>query len=183
MAHRLWMLMVGTSSILMLWGSVEAKDRSVAKALTRTGPAVHEKRTRICADTDLLGNWRLVTFDSSYRFRNPQAPYLFPHQVFQYSPRGGLKSAHSLRPIPNEPERVFDSIPSGITYRVEQGGLVVLKANGHDEVVETWACRVVTQDYEERKRGPSMQPGDLVMTLLGANGQVLFVRHLRKAAT
>jgi len=176
------MLMVGASSVLMLWGAVEAKDRTVAKSLTRTGSAVHEERTRICADRDLLGNWRLVTFDSSYRFRNPRAPYLFPHQVFQYSPRGGLKSAHSLRPIPDGPDRVFDSIPSGMTYRVEQGGLVVLKTSGHDEAVETWACRVVTKDSEEPTRGPSMQRGDLVMTLLGANGQALFVRHLRKAA-
>lgn len=182
MTRWLWMLIVVGSASLAAWCPVEAKDRSVAKSLTRTGPVVQGDRTRTCAGTDLFGNWQLVTFDSSYRFRNPQAPYLFPHQVFQYSPQGGIKSAHSLRPILNRPDQVFDSVPSGMTYRVEQGGLVVLKANGRDEAVETWTCRVVTQDHEEPGRRTFMQRGDLVMTLLGTGGQALFVRHLRKAA-
>ena len=78
---------------------MEAKDHVAAKSLIATGSASRVNYARTCAGQDLLGNWQLMAFDSSYRFKNPQAPYLFRHQVFQYSKRGGAKSVHSLRPI------------------------------------------------------------------------------------
>lgn len=168
---------------VMDWCPVEAKDRPVAKSLTRTGLAAQVNSSRACADNDLLGNWQLLAFDSSYRFRNPQAPYLFPYQVFQYSNHGGAKSAHSRKPILDSPDQVFETVPLDMTYRVERGGRVVLKTRGHEEAVETWSCTVVTQDREARGGGTALQRGDLVMTLLGSNGQALFVRHLRKNAT
>ncbi len=166
----------------MGWCPVEAKDRSVAKSLTRTGLAAHGNSSRACAGHDLLGNWQLVAFDSSYRFRNPQAPYLFPHQVFQYSNQGGAKSAHSRRPIIEQPDQLFEAVPMDMTYRVEGAGRIVLKTKGHNEVVETWSCTVVTQDREAMGDGTDLQRGDLVMTLMGSNGQALFVRYLRKSA-
>ena len=164
------------------WCPAEAKDHAVAKSLTRTGLAGHGQFSRACAADDLLGNWQLVAFDSSYRFRNPQAPYLFPHQAFQYSQRGGVKSAHSLQPLSGDPDQLFEAVPSDMTYRVERKGRVVLKAKEHDETVETWSCRVITQDPEAMGDGTTLQRGDLVMTLIGSNGQGLFVRHLRKRA-
>jgi hypothetical protein len=122
-----------------------------------------------------------VTFDSPYRFRNPQAPYLFPHQVFQYSNRGAAKSAHSHRPIAGLPDTVFGTVPLEMTYRVEQGDVIVLKKNGPDQTVENWTCKVVTQDHEEGGGRISVKRGDVWLTLRGAEGQTLFVRHLRKA--
>lgn len=175
------LVVVGWGSV-MNWGPVEAKDHSIARSLTRTGPVFQVGYARTCTGHDLLGNWQLVAFDSSYRFRNPQAPYLFPHQVFQYSNRSGAKSAYSLRPIFGSPDKVFETVPLEMTYRVERRGRVILKMKGHDEPVETWSCKVVTQDHETVGRGSAMQRGDLVMTLLGTGGQALFVRHLRKSA-
>jgi hypothetical protein len=129
------------------------------------------------------GNWQLVAFDSSYRFRNPQAPYLFPHQAFQYSHRGvSVKSAHSLQPLSGDPDQLFEAVPLDMTYRVEGKGRVVLKTKEHDETVETWSCRVITKDPEGTGDQIMPQRGDLVMTLMGSHGQGLFVRHLRKRA-
>ena len=145
-------------------------------------PTAQGHALRSCAGEDVLGNWSLVTFDSSYRFQNPQAPYLFPYQLFQYSSERGAKSAHSRMPILGSPDRVFETVPQDMTYRVEQGGRVLLKIGGHDEVVEIWSCSVVTRDREARGGGSDLQRGDLLMTLLGRNGQALFVRHLRKQA-
>ncbi len=182
MARWIWALLIGGCVGAMGWSVVEAKDRPVAKSLTRSGPAVHERALRSCAGEDVVGNWNLVTFDSSYRYRNPQAPYLFPYQLFQYSSERGAKSAHSRRPILGSPDRVFDTVPPDMTYRVEQGGRVVLTAKGHAEAVEIWSCSVVTQDREARGGGNDLQRGDLLMTLIGRNGQALFQRHLRKQA-
>ena len=181
MTRWIGMLVVVGWVSMMCGVSVEAKDHSIAKSLTRIGPAVQVGYARACAGRDLLGNWELVTFDSSYRFRNPQAPYLFPHQVFQYSNHGGAKSAHSLRPILGNPDTVFETVPLEMTYKVERKGRLILKTKGHDEPVETWSCEVVTQDHETVGRGSAMQRGDLIMTLLGTGGQPLFVRHLRKS--
>ena len=164
------------------WCPVEAKDHAVAKSLPRIGLAGHGPSSRACAADDLLGNWQLVAFDSSYRFRNPQAPYLFPYQVFHYSQQGGAKSAHSLRPISGDPDQLFEAVPSDMMYRVEGKGRVLLKAKAHDETVETWACKVITQQAEAMADGTVLQRGDLVMTLMGSTGQALFVRHLRKRA-
>ncbi|MBP8116957.1 MAG: hypothetical protein KAY09_04420 [Nitrospira sp.] len=164
------------------WCPVEAKDHAVAKSLARTGLASLGQSSRACAADDLLGYWQLVAFDSSYRFRNPQAPYLFPHQVFHYSHQGGAKSAHSLRPISGDPDQLFEAVPLDMTYRIKGQGRVVLKARAQDETVETWTCRVITQDPAARGEGPTLQRGDLVMTLTGSHGQGLFVRHLRKRA-
>lgn len=121
-------------------------------------------------------------FDSSYRFKHPQAPYLFPYQVFQYSREHGAKSVHSRTPILQNPERVLEGVPLDLTYQVEQGGRVVLKTKGQDAVVEVWSCSVVGQDLRAKDDAIALRRGDLVLTLLGSHGQALFVRHLRKSA-
>jgi hypothetical protein len=181
MTRWLGILIVVAWVSVTAWGLVEAKDRSVAKSLARTGPVIGGY-ARPCRGGDLPGNWRLVTFDSPYRFRNPQAPYLLPHQVFHYSNQGGTKSAHSLRPILALSDKIFETIPLEMTYRVRRGGLVVLKKHGHEETVESWTCTVITEDHDEAGGRIFVKRGDLLMTLRGTEGQALFVRHLRKDA-
>lgn len=182
MTRWIGLLVVAGCVSMMSGRPVEAKDHSMAKSLTRTGSAVQVGYARACARHDLLGNWELVGFDSPYRFRNPQAPYLFPHQVFQYSNQGGAKSAHSLRPILDKPDTVFEAVPLEMTYQVERRGRLLLKTKGLDKPVERWSCEVVMQDRESMGLGRVLQRGDLIMTLLGTGGQPLFVRHLRKSA-
>ncbi len=182
MARWIWALLIGGCIGVLGWGPADAKDHSTAKSLTRTVPTAHGHALRSCAADDVLGNWSLVTFASSYRFRNPQAPYLFPYQLFQYTSERSAKSAHSRTPIPGSPDRVFETVPTDMTYRVEQGGRIVLKTEGRGEVREIWSCSVVTRDREAWEGGSDLQRGDVLMTLLGRNGQALFVRHLRKQA-
>ena len=173
-------LLTACCSIMFVSGSAAASDRPHAKSLTRSGVTVPATSLRSCADDDVLGTWSLVAFDSSYRFKNPQAPYLFPYQVFHYSPEHGAKSAHSRTPMLDSSERMFEGVPLDLTYQVEPGGRVVLKAKGQAAVVEVWSCSVVGEDSRAKIDGTALRRGDLVMTLLGSHGQTLFVRHLRK---
>ncbi len=163
-------------------GPVEAKDHSMAKSLIRTGSAIQAGYARSCTRRDVLDNRELVASNSPYRFRNPQAPYLYPHQVFQYSLQGGVKSAHSLRPILDKPDAIFEAVPVEMIYQVDRRGRLLHKAKGQDQPVERWSCEILTQDREARGLSRALQRGDLMMTLLGAGGQPLFVRHLRKSA-
>lgn len=183
MARWRWALLIAGCASMMAWGVTDAKDRPSGKSLTRPGLAVHAPSLRSCSGDDVLGIWSLVTFDSSYRFKKPQAPYLFPYQVFQYSREHGAKSAHSRTPILDSPDRVFEGVPLDLTYQVEQGGRVVLTAKGHAEAREIWACSVVTRKNQMSGSESDLQRGDLLMTLLGSDGQPLFMRHLRKSAT
>ncbi|MCE3224716.1 MAG: exported protein of unknown function [Nitrospira sp.] len=176
------LIVIGWMS-MMNGNPLEAKDHPIAKFLPRIGPAYHAGDVRVCEGRDLPGDWHLVTFDSSYRFRNPQAPYLFPHQLFQYSTHGGTKSVHSLRPILGRPDKIFQMVPLEMTYHVERNGRVILNTKGHDKPVEAWSCELVTRSRVTMESGSGLQRGDLIMTLLGSGGQPLFVRHLRKTVT
>ncbi len=180
MARWQWALLTACCSIMLATGSTVASDRPHAKSFTRPGLPASVSSLRTCSTDDLLGTWNLVTFDSSYRFKDPQAPYLFPYQVFQYSSDHGAKSAHSRRPMLDSPERLFEGVPLNLSYQVEPGGRVVLKTKGQDEAVEVWSCSVVGQDSQAKNDGTALRRGDVVMTLLGSHGQALFVRHLRK---
>ena len=182
MTRWIGLLLVAGCVSMMSGRPAEAQDHSIAKSLIRTGSAIQAGNARACARRDLLGNWELVAFDSPYRFRNPQAPYLFPHQVFQYSTRGAVKSAHSLRPILDKPDTIFEAVPVEMTYQVDHRGRLLHKAKGQDQPVERWSCEVVLQRREAIGSGNDMRRGDLIMTLMGTGGQPLFVRHLRKSA-
>ena len=179
MARWQWALLTACCAMILTSESTEATDRSHAKSLTRPGLSA-QASSRSCTGEDLPGTWSLVTFDSSYRFKNLQAPYLFPYQLFHYSREQGAKSAHSRTPILENSERVFDAVPLDLTYRVEPGGRVVLKTKEQDAVVEVWSCSVVGQNSRTKDDRTALRPGDVVMTLLGSHGQTLFVRHLRK---
>ncbi len=181
MARWRWALLIAGCATMIAVGLAEATDRPHAKSLTRPGLTAPASSSRSCTGEDLPGTWSLVTFDSSYRFKKPRAPYLFPYQVFQYSREHGAKSAHSRTPILDNPDRVFEGVPLDLTYQVEAGGHVVLTAKGKDAAVEVWSCSVVGQDSRVKDDYTALRRGDLVMTLLGRHGQALFVRHLRKS--
>ena len=180
MARSIGLFLVTGCWVIMCWCPAEAKDHPIAKSLTKTWSTIQSGHARVCAGEDLLGNWELIRFESSYQFKKPRAPYLFPHQLFQYSRHGGAKSAHSLHPIAGNPERVLAMVPSELTYQLTRGSRVVLTARGRHEPVETWSCEMVTRSRETVERESDLQRGDLIMTLVGSGGRPLFVRHLRK---
>ena len=138
--------------------------------------------SRFCQSQDLPGTWRLVKFDSQYQFKDSRAPYLLPHQLFHFAKGGGLKSVHSARPIEEAPHKVFARIPLVITYTLGRNGLVSVKAKGTAEAMETWQCVSITQDRDDEDRRFAMKRGDIVMTLVGKHGQIIFMRQLRKGA-
>lgn len=180
MARWQWALVIAGCATMIAGGQAEAKDRPHAKSLMPLGSTVPSSSLRSCSVEDVFGTWTLVTFESSYRFKLPQAPYLFPYQVFQYLPGHGAKSAHSRTPILESPDRVFEGVPLDLTYQVEQGGRVILKTKGQEAAVEVWSCSVVWQESRAKDEHSALRRGDLVMTLLGKQGQALFVRQLRK---
>ncbi len=159
--------------------SVEAGERSMypKSAFNFTWIKSH---SRPCKPVDLLGTWRLLTYDSPYRFKNPRAPYLQPHQLFQFTSDGGMKSAHSPVPIQEDPAQVFARIPSDMAFSLDRQGLVSVQAHGTAETKEMWQCVAITRDRHDGEHHPAMKRGDILMKLVGANGETMFMRQLRK---
>ncbi|MGQ0811091.1 MAG: hypothetical protein ACT4OO_07685 [Nitrospiraceae bacterium] len=138
---------------------------------------------RFCEPRDLVGTWRLVKFDSQYEFKDPKAPSLLPHQLFQFSADGGMRSAHSATAFDGDPTQVFQNVPPLITYGFERKGMVTVKAKAVGTASETWHCVTITESRNDEKHHVFMKRGDLVMTLVGKQGQRLFIRQLRKGGS
>ncbi|MDL1888643.1 hypothetical protein FBQ96_03495 [Nitrospirales bacterium NOB] len=167
-------------SLLLTVDLTEARDRLSASSAGAAKSAIEQQSLRLCVGSDLPGNWRLVQFGAPRRFKNSQAPYLFPHQTFQYSVEGSMRSVHSRQPIPDRLDRLFASVPSALSYRIDGAGRVVLTVDGQRTAVETWSCLVVSRGGYDQTQEMALQQGDLVMTLHGSQGQPLFVRQLRR---
>ena len=77
---------------------------------------------------------------------------------------------------------MFARIPLVITYTLGRNGVVSVKAKGTAEAMETWQCVTITQDRNDEDRRFAMKRGDIVMTLVGKHGQIIYMRQLRKGA-
>ncbi len=137
--------------------------------------------SRFCKAHDLVGTWHLVKYTTPYEFKNPNAPYLLPYQVFQFTADGNMKSAHSPKPFRESPDKIFQEIPAVVTYGFARDGLMTVRTKGAAAAAETWHCVTIIQDWNDQEHQVFMKRGDLVMTLMGKKGQPVFVRQLRKS--
>lgn len=143
---------------------------------------IDSSATRSCRRMDLLGTWQLVTYSARFRAKDPTAPYLYPHQLFQFSIDGSMKSAHSPKAFIESPGHILGKVPSVLRYEMDPDypGLVMVKSSGPGAAAETWQCLTITSDRQNPNHPMSVGTGDLVMTLMGRNGEPLFIRYLRK---
>lgn len=139
---------------------------------------------RSCRRVDLLGTWQLVTYSARFRAKDPTAPYLYPHQLFQFFVDGSMKSAHSPKAFVGSPGHILGKVLPGLRYEMdpEYPGRVTVKSSGPGATAETWQCLTITSDHQDPNGPVSVGTGDLVMTLVGKHGEPLFVRQLRKPA-
>jgi hypothetical protein len=172
-------LFVGVLLIPAFAGAGESRATKPATGRAAAGNPF----SRFCKAHDLVGTWHLVKYTTPYEFKDPNAPYLLPYQVFQFTADGNMKSAHSPKPFRENPGKMFQAIPAVVTYGFERDGLVTVRAKGAAAAAETWHCVAITQDRNDEEHQVFMKRGDLVMTLVGKNGQPLFVRQLRKSGT
>jgi hypothetical protein len=129
---------------------------------------------------DLVGTWKLVQYSSQFEFKDPNAPFLLPHQAFHFSEGGSMKSAYSAQPFSADPQKFLQQMPDEVSYSFERDGTVTLKARNAPASTETWHCVTITADKKDEVHRAVMKKGDVVMTLVGKNGQPVFVRQLRK---
>jgi len=151
----------------------------LAFAVPESGYAVADKpSSRFCKPQDLVGTWRVVKWTSEFQFKDPNAPYLLPHQLFHFSADGRMKSAHPAKPFDGDQKKMFQA--TSVTYSFNQDGMVTIKAKSSPGASETWHCVSMTQDRADDRQNAFLKRGDIVMTLVGKNGQPLYARQMRK---
>lgn len=162
--------------------AAEPQGNQSPAVVLATMPKAEVPASRHCLPFDVVGTWELVAYGSPHQFKNPDAPYLYPYQVFEYSKEGMMRSAHSPTAFTATPSTVLGAITASLAYEMvpnSQGLLAVKRSQGHD-IAETWQCRTATIDQIDLARRLTIRRGDLVLTLLGRSGQPLFSRHLRR---
>lgn len=142
--------------------------------------AADKPSSRFCKPQDLVGTWRVVKWTSEFQFKDPNAPYLLPHQLFQFSADGSMKSAHSAKAFAGDPKQMFQAMPAFVTYSFNQEGMVTIRAKDSAGASETWHCVSMTRDRADDQHKAFLKKGDIVMTLVGQNGQPLYARQMRK---
>ena len=153
----------------------------LAFAVPESGYAVADKpSSRFCKPQDLVGTWRVVKWTSEFQFKDPNAPYLLPHQLFHFSADGSMKSAHSAKPFDGDPKKMLKAMSAVVTYSFNHDGMVTIKAKSSPGASETWHCVSMTQDRADERQNAFLKRGDIVMTLVGKNGQPLYARQMRK---
>ncbi|MGH7164918.1 MAG: hypothetical protein ACREIS_05260 [Nitrospiraceae bacterium] len=135
--------------------------------------------SRFCKPGDVVGIWRLVKWTSDFQFKDPKAPFLLPYQLFQFSADKVMKSAHSAKPFQGDPVKMFKAMPALVTYAFDRDGMLTIKANG-SAASETWHCVWMTENRADEQRQTLLKKGDLVMTLVGNNGQALYARQMSR---
>src|SRR5436309_2696091 len=140
----------------------------LAFALPESGYAAADKpSSRFCKPQDLVGTWRVVKWTSDFQFKDPNAPYLLPHQLFQFSANGSMKSAHSAKAFAEDPKKLFQTMPAVVTYSFNQEGMITIQAKDSAGASETWHCVSMTRDRSDDQQKAFLKKGDIVMTLVG----------------
>ncbi len=136
--------------------------------------------SRFCKPGDVVGIWHLVKWSSAYEFKDPNAPYLLPYQVFLFSKDKVMKSAYSTKPFEGDPAKILKGMPALVTYAFDRDGMLTIKAKAAAGASETWHCVSITEERADKQRDAVLKKGDLVMTLVGPNGQALYARQMRR---
>ncbi len=163
-------------------GAAEPRANQSPAVVLATMPRAEAPASRHCLPFDVIGTWELLAYGSPHQFKNPDAPYLYPYQVFQYSKEGLMKSAHSPTAFAETPSTVLEGVGTALSYEMlpNSHGLLAVKRTQSQRVAETWQCRTATIDQIDLVRRLTIKRGDLVLTLLGKSGDPLFSRHLRR---
>ncbi len=174
--ERSW-LQLATLTVAGLIGWL-ATDSATVSAKTSSESGYH----RACTASDIVGTWQVVKWRPLVKFseKDKSSSYFHPHQLYQFTADGTLKSMTSTRPFDSGSSRAFDRVPKVISYHFPSNGQLETRRTDSPGHGERWVCHFVTKDVKDASRQVDLRQGDVVMTLLGREGKPIFIRQLRR---
>lgn len=136
---------------------------------------------RPCTGGDLPGLWKVVRWSSSLD-RDDLNSYAAPYQWYLFGRDGTLRSVTSNRPSDDVAtiRTTLESLPVTVHYTCSSSGEVRTTRKGEPGAGETWQADYVMYDTVDSSGTIHFHAGDIVMSLLGRDGQVIYKRQMRQ---
>lgn len=145
-------------------------------------PSSSDGYHRACTARDIVGTWEVVKWRALVTFgeKDKRSSYFHPHQLYQFTADGTLKSMTSTKPFDSGSSRALDRVPTVISYHFPSAGQLETKRTDLASHRERWVCHFVTKHVDDASHQVHLRQGDVVMTLLDRSGKPLFIRQLRR---
>ena len=142
--------------------------------------------SRLCSLDDMQGFWRVMKWTPFFQL-SPDDWKKTPYMRFQWiliGANGEFRTFGSnLRTDDDKVERILHKAPVVmlLTFGDENGiASMVAKDKSVDKTL--WRCSLVTKNVENRQLGVEVKKGDIIMTMLAPNGNVVYYRQLRRVS-
>ena len=139
--------------------------------------------SRLCEECDLRGIWRVVKWIPYMEIKGAdwRRAMFLRNQWFEFDGAGHLKTLASNKKmkLKNVVARLSQA-PWGVKINFTRRGFCVISSEMDKFPDAVWRCAVITRDIVLAKRKYNLRKGDIVMTLLGDDENILYFRLLRK---
>jgi hypothetical protein len=139
--------------------------------------------SRLCSLADVEGLWKVVKWTAFFELKPADwknTVYL-RHQWILLGSKGEFRIIGSnMKMDTDKVERKLHKLPVVMLLSFDRPGVGVLISKKPDIADSKWRCAVVTKNVTSKKFGVDLKKGDVIMTMLAPNGNVVYFRQMRR---
>ena len=139
--------------------------------------------SRLCGLADMEGFWKVVKWTAFYEIKAKdwKNSVYMKHQWILIDSKGALRTIGSNKKMDaSDAERKLHSIPIVMLLSFERKGFATVISTKKGLADTRWRCSVVTKDVSIKDIGVELKKGDVIMTMLAPNGNVVYFRQMRR---
>ncbi|NOY75573.1 MAG: hypothetical protein GXP32_07250 [Kiritimatiellaeota bacterium] len=169
--------LVGISSIVSSGG--DHRETVLTLKPLNSGAAY----SRLCAERDLRGLWSVVKWSPYMRVKGAdwRESLFLRHQWFEFDGDGHLKTVASNKKMNRDTVvKLLGKTPWGVDISFKRDGFCEISSESKKYPGSVWRCALITRDIKIQSRKLDLRKGDVIMTLLGDDENILYFRQMRK---
>lgn len=139
--------------------------------------------SRLCGERDLRGFWRVVKWIPYVEIKGAdwRRPMFLRHQWMEFDGAGHLKTLASNKKMQlDDVRKRLAKAPWGVKIKFQRKGFCEISSEKERFPDSIWRCVVVTKNIKIPDEKYDILEGDVIMTLLGDEENILYFRLLRK---
>ena len=139
--------------------------------------------SRLCEERDLRGLWRVVKWTPYMEVKGAdwRLPMFLRHQWMEFDGSGHLRTVAANKKISDgEAEKLLRKALWKLTITFKRLGFCVISSEKARYPGAVWRCALITKEIKSSPTKLDLKKGDVVMTLLGDDENILYFRQLRK---
>ena len=139
--------------------------------------------SRLCEKSDIIGFWKVIKWTPYFHIpaKDWNKPAFMKFQWYLFYDNGTIKTLFAQKEFTNaEVEKKLKDPKSPLLFKFENRGFLRITSSEEKSLNEHWRCALVTRDISEKSMNINIEKGDILMTLLSKNDDVLYVRQLRR---